>query len=79
MAPSRFSRELFGGDEAAADRALSTHERQLTPGTSVRVYRGRAVGLVGIIVGARGGRRYAVEGSDGLTWEVESRNLEVLS
>lgn len=80
MAENRFSRLAFGGGEAgerAANEALVAHEARLVPGTRVRVYRGQPEGMVGVIVGERGGRRYAVDAGDGLGWEIESRNLEV--
>lgn len=43
----------------------------------VRVYRGSGKGMLGIIIGERGGCNYAVDTGDGLVWEVESRNLEI--
>lgn len=79
--PCRFSRLAFGGGEAgemAAQEALVAHEARLTPGTTVRVYRGNPEGATGTIIGERGGRMYAIDCGDGLTWEVESRNLEVV-
>lgn len=50
-ASSHFSRERFGGGEEGergAHEALLAHERRLTPGTVVRVYRGRQEGLTGV-------------------------------
>lgn len=77
---NRFSREAFGGGEAGerlAHEALLKHEALLLPGTSVRVYRGSPEGALGRVVAERGGRRLAVDFGDGLTSEIESRNLEL--
>ena len=79
---SRFSRQAFGGGEAGerlAQEALAAYEARLVPGARVSVCRGNPEGSVGTIVAKRGGRRYAVDTGDGLTWEIESRNLEVLT
>jgi hypothetical protein len=78
---SRFSRMAFGGGEAgelAAHRALVAHEALLVPGTRVRVYRGNPEGMTGVIVADVGGHRYSVDAGDGLGWEIESRNLEIV-
>lgn len=81
-APSRFSRELFGGGdvgERAANVALRLHESVLHPGVAVRVYRGSQAGLTGhVAAGDAPGRAVYVIDSDGLRWAVETRNLEVL-
>lgn len=78
---NRFSRLAFGGGEegeAAAHRALLAHEALLVTGANVRVYRGNPEGAVGTIMGEAEGRSYLVRMSDGLTWTIESRNLEVI-
>lgn len=65
--------------ERTAHEALAAHERLLVPGVRVRVCRGIPEGMVGTIVERRGGHNYAVRSvsDDGLTWEIESRNLEI--
>lgn len=76
---NRFSRTHFGGDEAAADRALELHEAKLEPGTQVRVYRGYNIGLIGTIApGHAPGRRVYMRDPDGLRWEIETRDLELI-
>lgn len=78
----KFSRLAFGGGEAgelAAHEALVAHENTLVPGASVRVYRGNT--HVAGVVQERdcGGRRVVVRDSDGLDWECETRNLELVT
>jgi hypothetical protein len=79
---NKYSRLTFGGGEAgerAAQEALVAHEATMVPGARVRIYRGQPLGVEGTIVEERGGRRYAVDAGDGLTWEIESRNLELIA
>lgn len=71
---NRFSRDAFGGGEEGerkAHAALVAHEATLLPGARVRVYRGPYEGMTGVVVGHR------VQTPDGLTWAIESRNLEL--
>lgn len=78
---NRFSRLAFGGGEAgeiAANEALVAHEAQLVPGAKVRVYRGNPEGLVGTIVEQADGRSFRINAADGLSWTIESRNLELV-
>jgi hypothetical protein len=78
-----FVRDSYGGGELGeqrAHKALTLHEGRLRPGTRVRLTRGREKGLVGVVApGDAFGRSVYVDTVDGMRWQVETRDLEVLS
>lgn len=80
MKTNRFSRDNFGGGdegEVLAHQALTAHESTLTPGTRVRVVGGRQDGMVCTVIGNGPGRTVRAEDEHGLTWTIETRDVEV--
>ena len=80
---NRFSRDRFGGGDAGerlACAALTAHKARLTPGTLVRIYRGRSEGMTGTVESGRapGVNTVYVDDGEGLHWIVEIQNLEVV-
>lgn len=74
---NRFSVSNFNGDELAAYNALVAHQLTLTVGSRVQSTNGRA-GVTGVVTENREpGARVYVRDEDGLTWELEARNLEL--
>ena len=78
---NRFSRQAFGGGEAGerlACEALEAHMLTLTPGTLVCATGNYGV-LGGRIIGRGAGLEFRIDTGDGLTWNVDARQIEVQS